>query len=89
MVAVHKPVMLESCHHLTSSHAHSHPCLVSLLFIPSLYSNLVFNSKNSLFTCLPSFIPAPFVLKFLQSAKQVDPEYESYGHNYHLQAFAA
>ena len=27
-----------------------HPCLVSLLFIPSLYSTF-FNSKNFLFTC--------------------------------------
>ena len=35
--------MPESCRHLTASHAHSHPCLVSLLFIPSL------------FTCLLSF----------------------------------
>ena len=41
MVAnVHKQVIPESCHHLTVSHAHSNPCLVSLLFIPSLYSTL-------------------------------------------------
>ena len=37
---VHKQVMPESCHHLTASHAHSHLCLVSLLYIPSLYSTL-------------------------------------------------
>ena len=42
--------MPESCHYLTALHAHSHPCLVSLLFIPSLYSTF-FNSKNFLFTC--------------------------------------
>ena len=37
--------MPESCHYLTALHALSHPCLVSLLFIPSLYSTF-FNSKN-------------------------------------------
>ena len=47
---VHKQVIPESCHYLTTLHAHSHPCLVSLLFIPSL------NSKNFLFTCSYSFI---------------------------------
>ena len=46
--------MPESCHYLTALHALSHPCLVSLLFIPSLYSTF-FNSKNFLFTCLLSF----------------------------------
>ena len=43
--------MPESCHYLTALHALSHPCLVSFLFIPSLYSTF-FNSKNFLFTCL-------------------------------------
>ena len=43
--------MPENCHYLTALHAHSHPCLVSLLFIPSLYSTF-FNLKNFLFTCL-------------------------------------
>ena len=42
---VHEQVMPESCHYLTTLHALSHPCLVSLLFIPSLYSTF-FNSKN-------------------------------------------
>ena len=39
-VYIHKQVMPESCRHLTASQAHSHPCLISLLFIPSLYSIL-------------------------------------------------
>ena len=47
---VHEQVMPESCHYLTALHALSHPCLVSLLFIPSLYSTF-FNSKNFSFTC--------------------------------------
>ena len=42
--------MPESCHYLTALDAHSHPCLVSLLFIPSLYSTF-FNLNNFLFTC--------------------------------------
>ena len=33
VVNVHKQVMLESCCLLTASHAHSHPYLVSLLFV--------------------------------------------------------
>ena len=41
--------MPANCHHLTALHAHSYPCLVSLLFIPSLYSTFL-NSKNFLFT---------------------------------------
>ena len=52
---VHEQVMPESCHYLTTLHALSHPCLVSLLFIPSLYSTF-FNSKNFLFTCLLLFL---------------------------------
>ena len=52
---LHKQVMLESCCHLAPSHAQSHSCLVSLLFIPSLHSTY-FNLKNIIiFTCLPSF----------------------------------
>ena len=51
---VHKQVLLESCCYLTTSHANSHPRFVSLFFIPSLYF-IVFNSKNFLFTGLPSF----------------------------------
>ena len=34
--------MPESCNYLTALHAQSHPCLVSLLFIPSLYSTFLF-----------------------------------------------
>ena len=45
--------MPEIPHYLTALNAHSHPCLVSLLFIPSLYSTF-FNSKNFLFTCILS-----------------------------------
>ena len=33
---VHEQVMPESCHYLTALHAHSHSCLVSLHFIPSI-----------------------------------------------------
>ena len=40
-------VMPESCYHLTTSHAHSHPCLASLLYIPYLYFTF-FKSKNFL-----------------------------------------
>ena len=54
--------MPESCHYLTALPALSHPCLVSLLFIPSLYSTF-FNSKNFLFTCLLPFFYCTTVLR--------------------------
>ena len=44
-------------HCATTSHTLGHPCLVSLLFMSSLYSTL-FNSQNVLFTCLLSFFTA-------------------------------
>ena len=48
---VHEQVMPESCHYLTALHAHSHPCLVALLFIPSPYSTF-FNSGLELFSSM-------------------------------------
>ena len=45
--------MPESCHYLTALHAHSHPCLVSLLFIPSLYSTFLI---RRIFYLLVSFL---------------------------------
>ena len=41
-------------HCATTSHVLGHHCLVSLLYMASLYSTL-FNSQNFLFTCLLSF----------------------------------
>ena len=48
---VHEQVVPESCHYLTALHALSHPCLISLPFLPSLYSiffnlNLLNNNKK-------------------------------------------
>ena len=47
---VHVPLI----HCATTSHALGHPCLVSLLYMASLYSTL-FNSQKFFFTCLLSF----------------------------------
>ena len=43
--------MPETSHYLTTLHAHIHPCLVSLLFIPSLYSTF-----RRMFYLLVSFL---------------------------------
>ena len=48
---VHVPLI----HCATTSHAPGHPCLVSLLFMSSLYSTLL-NSQIFLFTCPLSFL---------------------------------
>ena len=50
---VHEQVMPESCHYLTALHALSYPCLVSLLFIPSLYST--FLTQRIFYLLVPSF----------------------------------
>ena len=49
-----REVYVPLIHCATTSHALGHHCLVSLLFMSSLYSTL-FNSQNILFICLLSF----------------------------------
>ena len=39
-VVLHEQVMPESCYYLSELLAHSHPCLVSLLFILSLFFHI-------------------------------------------------
>ena len=73
-----REVYVPLIHCATTSHALGHSCLVSLLFMSSLYSTL-FSSQNFLFTCLLSFfLLHSHALYEIYIWKQ---SYENKGHN--------